>query len=70
MCRTFSNSKVGAYVLVHSKEFPLIRHGWPIKVSKQAFFEWLEGVKPIASTNNAAVAQTGKCADTDDLLKL
>ena len=35
-------SKVSAYELVHSAGFPLIRYGRLIKVSKRAFFEWLE----------------------------
>ena len=35
-------SKVSAYGLVHSEGFPIIRHGWLIRVSKRAFFEWLE----------------------------
>lgn len=35
-------SRVSAYGLVHSEGFPLIRHGRLIKVSKRAFFEWLE----------------------------
>lgn len=35
-------SRVSAYELVHSAGFPLIRHGRLIKVSKRAFFEWLE----------------------------
>lgn len=36
-------SKVSAYALVYSEGFPLIRRGRLIKVSKRAFFEWLEG---------------------------
>ena len=35
-------AKVSAYALVHSEGFPLIRRGRLIKVSKRAFFEWLE----------------------------
>lgn len=35
-------SRVSAYELVHSEGFPLIRHGRLIKVTKRAFFEWLE----------------------------
>lgn len=35
-------SRVSAYALVRSEGFPLIRYGRLIKVSKRAFFEWLE----------------------------
>lgn len=35
-------SKVSAYELVHSEGFPMIRHGRLIRVTKRAFFEWLE----------------------------
>lgn len=35
-------SKVSAYGLVHSEGFPVIRHGRLIRVSKRAFFDWLE----------------------------
>lgn len=35
-------SRVSAYELVHSEGFPTIRHGRLIKVTKRAFFEWLE----------------------------
>lgn len=35
-------SKASAYGLVHSEGFPIIRHGRLIKVSKRAFFDWLE----------------------------
>ena len=35
-------SKVSAYELVHSENFPVIRYGRLIRVSKRAFFDWLE----------------------------
>lgn len=35
-------SRVSAYELVHSEGFPMIRRGRLIKVTKRAFFEWLE----------------------------
>lgn len=35
-------SKVSAYALVHSENFPVIRYGRLIRVSKRAFFDWLE----------------------------
>nr|WP_262398489.1 helix-turn-helix domain-containing protein [Zongyangia hominis] len=35
-------SKVSACGLVHSEGFPVIRHGRLIRVSKRAFFDWLE----------------------------
>lgn len=39
-------SRVSAYELVHTEGFPAIRHGRLIKVSKAAFFEWLEHQAP------------------------
>ena len=35
-------SRTGAYELVHRPGFPAFRSGRLIKVSKKAFFEWME----------------------------
>lgn len=35
-------SRAGAYELVHRPGFPAFRSGRLIKVSKKAFFEWME----------------------------
>lgn len=35
-------SRVSAYELVHTPGFPLIRSGRLIKISKEAFFKWME----------------------------
>lgn len=35
-------SRVRAYELVHQPDFPAVRYGKLIKVTKRAFFEWLE----------------------------
>lgn len=35
-------SRVSAYELVHTPGFPAFRNGRLIKVSKKAFFDWME----------------------------
>jgi predicted DNA-binding transcriptional regulator AlpA len=35
-------SRASTYQLVRSKGFPAVRHGRIIKVSKRAFFDWLD----------------------------
>ncbi len=40
--RIMGISRVSAYELVHTLGFPAFRSGWLIKVSKQAFFDWME----------------------------
>lgn len=35
-------SRAGAYELVHSPGFPAFRSGRLIRVSKKAFFDWME----------------------------
>lgn len=35
-------SRAGAYELVHTPGFPAFRSGRLIKVSKKAFFDWME----------------------------
>ena len=34
-------SRVSAYELVHTPEFPAVRSGRLIKISKKAFFDWM-----------------------------
>ena len=40
--RIMGISRVGAYSLVHTPGFPAFRSGRLIKVSKKAFFDWME----------------------------
>ncbi len=40
--RIMGISRVGAYGLVHTPGFPSFRSGRLIKVSKRAFFDWME----------------------------
>lgn len=40
--RIMGISRVGAYALVHTPGFPSFRSGRLIKVSKKAFFDWME----------------------------
>lgn len=40
--RIMGISRAGAYELVHTPGFPSFRSGRLIKVSKKAFFDWME----------------------------
>ena len=40
--RIMGISRVSAYELVHTPGFPVVRSGRLIKISKKAFFNWLD----------------------------
>lgn len=42
-------SRAGAYALVHMPGFPAFRSGRLIKVSKKAFFDWMEKGNRVSS---------------------
>ena len=51
--RIMGISRVSAYELVHTPGFPAFRSGRLIKVSKKAFFDWMERVrKPYRKATN------------------
>ena len=50
--RIMGISRVNAYELVHTPGFPAFRSGRLIKVSKKAFFDWMEKGAEIAPKSN------------------
>ena len=51
--RIMGISRVSAYELVHTPGFPAFRSGRLIKVSKKAFFDWME-------KGSASMPESGK----------
>ncbi len=50
--RIMGISRVSAYELVHTPGFPAFRSGRLIKVSKKAFFDWMEKGTEIVPKGN------------------
>ena len=51
--RIMGISRVSAHELVHTPGFPAFRSGRLIKVSKKAFFDWMEkGTETVPKDNN------------------